>query len=136
MGLIDLNMMELPSGDELKRFQQLSKKNTYIKAPWKTTSKVTLNLYKQICPALKYVTGNPRIVQKMSEKGDLFLKVEVPLADGCSMEFDISYAYNKKDNPCPFNIGDEFDLNTVMFCIEDKIGREGHLYITGEVVKK
>jgi hypothetical protein len=122
--------------EDLREFSELRKKSTYVVAPWVFSKAIPLNLYKQIDPAMKFITGNPTVKQKMNSKtGSLFLKVVVPLGEGCYEEFDVSYRNDDDDYDYKVKEGDVIDKDTIEICIETKMGNK-HMYLRGKTVKE
>lgn len=115
---------------ENKMYERFRKAdNSYVRKVWATECCLPLKEYAEnINSRLKYVTGNPVVVERKRKKDNKsFYKVEVPLQGGTTIEFDLTF------NDHEFEIGDELILDTVQICIETSVG-EDHQYITGDTV--
>ena len=106
-------------------------KAQYIKREWKTDEEdvMTLSEYAELIdPTYRHVDleAPTKIIAKERKDGGIFLKMEIPLKDGSSIEYDLSYESE-------FEEDDEIDTNTLMFCIECFIDKK-HGYATGTVL--
>ena len=106
-------------------------KAQYIKREWKTDEedKMTLSEYAELIdPTYKHVDLETptKIIAKERKDGGIFLKMEIPLKDGSSIEYDLSYESK-------FEEDDELDTSTLMFCIESFIDKK-HGFATGELI--
>ena len=104
-------------------------KSQYIKREWKTDEEciMTLSEYAELIDTtMKHISGNPVIIAKERKDGNIFLKMEIPLEGGSTVEYDLSFEND-------FEEGDEIDKDSLTFCIE-KFLDKSHGYATGEIV--
>ena len=109
--------------------KEVFNKATYIKREWKTDEDTTMTLSEYaelIDPTMAHVSGNPKIIAKERKDGNIFLKMEIPLEGGSTVEYDLSYEND-------FEESDEIEKDSLMFCIE-KFLNQKHGYATGTVI--
>jgi hypothetical protein len=133
---------------DAKRINELREKwlkSQYLRKDWVTDPKddLTLKQYSEwIEPALKHMSGAPRIIEKTIDKDGRkisFLKMEIQLEGKGSIEFDLSYKKTIKDEDLEFEDlfeeGDLVDPSTLMFRNEKYLDKE-HLYATGKILEE
>ena len=113
-----------PKIDELR---DAFKRAQCIRKDWTTAEDeiFTLEQYAEYFdPVVNYACGNPTIVSRRTDDGELFYKMELPLQDGGIAEYNLAF---KND----FTEGDVISLSSLRFCIERKYGKK-HAYATGD----
>lgn len=120
-------MIEGLNKDQLK---QLAAKASFFKNVWQ-------DLKGELSPEEAAEYADPRlrfinkgrhctIIQKVSEKGKTFLKMEIPIGERGIMEWDLSR------QPHNFTKEDKLDTSTLVFKVEESFG-ETHMYATAEL---
>ena len=113
----------------IAEMKEVFAKAQYIKREWKTAEEDKMNLQEYaelIDSTMAHVSGNPKIIAKERKDGNIFLKMEIPLEGGSTVEYDLSYEND-------FEEGDEINKDSLCFCIE-KFLNQKHGYATGEIL--